>query len=116
MCNFPFFFILMFSEIKTNCFVIGIIDWADAKISPFGVFLASIEVVLGIQTRTNWHFHPNHYSLRELFWKNFYQVIGYISKDDRRSIEVVRLFGFFREYGCEEKEHAIVYLSVLCLL
>ncbi|KAF1950953.1 hypothetical protein CC80DRAFT_539310, partial [Byssothecium circinans] len=40
--------------------ITGIINWADAKIAPFGVSLASMEVVLGIQTRTNWHFHPNH--------------------------------------------------------
>jgi len=96
--------------------ITGIIDWADAKIAPFGVSLANMEVVLGIQTRTNWHFHPNHHSLRELFWKTFYRVTGHISKDDRRSIEVARLFGFFREHGREEKEHAIAYLSSLCLL
>lgn len=101
---------------KTNCLLIGIVDWADAMIAPFGVSLASMEVVLGIQTRTNWHFHPNHNSLRELFWKTFYQVTGHISKDDRRSIEVARLFGLFREYGLEEKEHAIAYLSALCLV
>ncbi|KAH9211813.1 hypothetical protein DL95DRAFT_369184 [Leptodontidium sp. 2 PMI_412] len=96
--------------------ITGIVDWADAMIAPFGVSLASMEVVLGIQTRTNWHFHPNHNSLRELFWKTFYQVTGHISKDDRGSIEVARLFGLFREYGLEEKEHAIAYLSALCLV
>jgi hypothetical protein len=121
MRNFPFSLTLVFPgvmsrEMKTNCLVTGIIDWADAKIAPFGVSLANMEVVLGIQTRTNWHFHPNHHSLRELFWKTFYRVTGYISKDDRRSIEVARLFGFFREHGREEKEHAIAYLSALCLL
>ncbi|KAN0099293.1 hypothetical protein V8E51_013068 [Hyaloscypha variabilis] len=94
----------------------GIVDWADAKIAPFGVSLANMEVVLGIHTRTNWHFHPNHHSLRELFCKIFYRVTGHISKDDRRYIEVARLFGLFREHGREEKEHAIAYLSALCLL
>ncbi|KAF4436594.1 Protein kinase-like domain protein [Fusarium austroafricanum] len=96
--------------------ITGIIDWADAKIAPFGVSLASMEVVLGIQTRTDWHFHPNHHSLRQLFWKTFYGVTGHISKDDRRLIEVARLFGIFREHGREEKEHAVAYLSALCLL
>jgi len=110
------FFEMMSREMKTNCFVTGIVDWADAKIAPFGVSLANMEVVLGIQTRTNWYFHPNHHSLREIFWKTFYRVTGHISKDDQRSIEVARLFGFFREYGFEEKEHAIAYLSTLCLL
>lgn len=121
MLNFPFSLTFVFSgvmsrERKTNCLVTGIVDWADAMIAPFGVSLAGMEVALGIQTRTDWHFHPNHHSLRESFWKTFYRVTGHISTDDRRSIEVARLFGFFREYGREEKEHAIAYLSALCLL
>ncbi|KAH7396075.1 hypothetical protein BKA64DRAFT_695675 [Cadophora sp. MPI-SDFR-AT-0126] len=72
-------------------YITGIVDWADAKIAPFGVSLANME-------------------------KTFYRVTGYISKDDRRSIEVARLFGFFREHSREEKEHAIAYLSALYLL
>jgi hypothetical protein len=121
MPNSPFSITLVFSgvvfrEMKTNCLVTGIIDWADSKIAPFGVSLAGMEVVLGIQTRTSWHFHPNHHSLRESLWKTFYEVTGHISKDDRRSIEVARLFGIFRGYGREEKEYAIAYLSALCLL
>ncbi len=107
---------VMSRKMKTNTLVTGIIDWADAKITPFGVSLAHMEVVLGIQTRTDWHFHPNHHSLRQLFWKTFYGATGHISKDDQRSIEVARLFGFFREHGREEKEHAVAYLSALCLL
>lgn len=42
----------MSKKIKTNSLVTSIIDWADAKIAPFGVFLASIKVVLNIQTKT----------------------------------------------------------------
>jgi NADPH-dependent 7-cyano-7-deazaguanine reductase QueF len=53
MRNFPFSLTLVFSrvisrEMKTNCLIISIIDWADAKITLFGVSLAGIEVVLSI--------------------------------------------------------------------
>ncbi|KAI9049586.1 hypothetical protein LZ554_006612 [Drepanopeziza brunnea f. sp. 'monogermtubi'] len=75
--------------------ITGIVDWADAKVCPFGVSLANMEIVLGVQTRDKWHFHHNHRLLRELFWKTFYQETGHISDDDRRSIEVARLFGLF---------------------
>ncbi|EKD16421.1 hypothetical protein MBM_05715 [Drepanopeziza brunnea f. sp. 'multigermtubi' MB_m1] len=80
----------------------GIFDWADAKVCPFGVSLANMKIVLGVQTRDKWHFHHNHRLLRELFWKTFYQETGPISDDDRRSIEVARLFGLFqkREVRC----------------
>ncbi|KAG8427692.1 hypothetical protein J3459_006450 [Metarhizium acridum] len=96
--------------------ITGIVDWADAKIAPFGVCLASMEVVLGIQNRTDWHFHPNHHSLRQLFWNTFYSVTGHVSNDDRYTMAIARLFGFFRNHGFEEKEYAIAYLSALCLL
>lgn len=39
---------VMSRKMKTNHLVTGIIDWADAKIAPFGVSLANMEVVLGI--------------------------------------------------------------------
>lgn len=95
---------------------IGVVDWAEAEVGPFGVSLVYMEGVLGIQTGTHWHFHPNHYRLRECFWEAFYKATGYVSEDDRHSIRVARLFGVFREYGCERKDRAISYLSTLCLI
>jgi hypothetical protein len=75
--------------------IAGIVDWADAMNAPFGVSLGGLETVLGVQTSSCWHFHPNHVELREHFWDTFYREIGQISVDDRRSIEVTRLFGLF---------------------
>lgn len=66
-----FYLKVMFRKMKVNHLVTGIIDWAESKVAPFGVSLSNMEVVLGIRTRTDWHFHPNHHSLRQLFWKNF---------------------------------------------
>ncbi|KAF4454850.1 Protein kinase-like domain protein [Fusarium austroafricanum] len=94
--------------------ITGVVDWANAKIAPFGVSLASMEVVLGIQTRAAWHFHHNHQALRKLFWDAFYDVTGNISDDDRHSMDIARLFGLFWTHGYEEKEYAISYLSTLC--
>ncbi|RSL85133.1 hypothetical protein CDV31_016613 [Fusarium ambrosium] len=96
--------------------ITGIVDWSDAIIAPFGVSLGGLETILGVQTQTSWHFHPSHLSLREHFWNTLYSEIGNISEEDRRSIEVARLFGLFRAHGFEEKDQAIVYLKALCLL
>ncbi|KAF5027338.1 hypothetical protein F66182_539 [Fusarium sp. NRRL 66182] len=96
--------------------ITGIVDWSDAMIAPFGVSLSGLETILGIQTRTSWHLHPNHLGLRERFWDIFYREIGNISEEDRRSIQAARLFGLFRAHGFEEKDKAIVYLETLCLL
>ncbi|KAF3760059.1 hypothetical protein M406DRAFT_343662 [Cryphonectria parasitica EP155] len=94
--------------------ITGIIDWADAIIAPFDVSLSGLETILGVQTLTSWHFHPNYSSLREYFWETLYRKIGNVSGEDRRSIEVARLFGLFRTYGFEDK--AVFYLEASCLI
>ena len=96
--------------------VTGIVDWADAIIAPFGVSIPGLETVLGVQTLTSWHLHPSHYSLRQRFWETFYGEIGDISEEDRRSIEVARLFGLFWTHGFDEKVRAIAALEALCPL
>lgn len=112
---------------KDTGHITGIVDWADAKIAPFGTSLWGLETVLGVQTSSRWLYHPKHEYLRDKFWETFYNVIGYLSDDDRRAIEVGRLFGLFRTYGFDrrpEKDNAIplkegdqelVYLEAFCL-
>ncbi|KPM39356.1 hypothetical protein AK830_g7208 [Neonectria ditissima] len=101
---------------ETTGRITGIVDWPDAIVAPFGVSLGGLETILGVQTRTSWHFHPSHLSLRKRFWETFYREIGNISEEDRHSIQVARLFGLFRTHGFEEKDKSIVYLEALCLL
>jgi hypothetical protein len=96
--------------------ITGVVDWADAIIAPFGLSLGGLETILGVQTSSSWHFHPNHVELREYFWDTFYEHTGPISADTRRSIEVARLFGLFRTHGFEEGNARIAYLEALCML
>lgn len=107
--------------------ITGIVDWADAKVSPFGLSLWGLETVLGVQTSSSWHFHPGHERLRSQFWDTFYTVVGDLPDDDRRAIEVARVLGLFRSYGFDrspEKDDAVpvgeedsdfVCLEALCL-
>ena len=93
----------------TGC-ITGIVDWADAKITPFGTSLGGLETVLGVQTSSSWFFHPDHNFLREKFWSKFYGLIGHLADDDRRAIEVGRMFGLFRTHGFDrrpEKKNAV---------
>ncbi|KAF2672888.1 hypothetical protein BT63DRAFT_436729 [Microthyrium microscopicum] len=93
--------------------IIGVVDWADAIIAPFGLSLGGLETILGVQTSSSWHFHPNHVELWEYFWERFYEQTGFISAESRRLIEVARLFGLFRTHGFEEGDARIVYLEAL---
>lgn len=47
--------------------ITGIVDWADAKMAPFGTSLGGLETILGVQTSSCWLFHPSHEQLRTQF-------------------------------------------------
>lgn len=98
---------------ETTGHITGVLDWADDIITPFGVPLGGLETILGVQTSSSWHSHHNHVELREYFWETFYGRIGPTSADNRRSIEVARLFGLFRTHGSEEGDARIAYLEAL---
>lgn len=97
--------------------ITGIVDWANAKVAPDGISLGELEVVLGIQTNSDWYFHPSHVRLRKQFWNTFDSEIGEVSDLDRRSMEVARLMGLLRMHGIEWKSAMSgVYLERLILL
>ncbi|KAH6712140.1 hypothetical protein BKA61DRAFT_80474 [Leptodontidium sp. MPI-SDFR-AT-0119] len=97
--------------------ITGIVDWANAKVAPYGISLGGLEIVLGIQTNRDWYFHPSHVRLRQQFWNTFDSEIGQVSDLDRRSMEVARLMGLLRTHGIEWKDAMSgVYLERLILL
>lgn len=96
--------------------ITGIVDWPDAFMAPFGVSLGGVEILLGIQTHNDWHFHPSHVDLRQQFWNTLYSDIGQVSELDKRSIEVARLMGLLRTHGFEQNGMSGVYLEKLILL
>lgn len=97
--------------------ITGIVDWANAKVAPYGISLGGLEIVLGIQTNTDWYFHPSHVRLRQQFWNTFDSEIGEVSDLDRRSMEIARLMGLLRTHGIEWKNAMSgVYLERLILL
>ena len=80
--------------------LVGICDWRDAEVSPFGMSLGGLETMLGSNTiimgALAWRYHTDEQALRELFWETFYKALGNIT-DER--IEVARLAGIFLKNG-----------------
>ncbi|KAL5355194.1 hypothetical protein BJX96DRAFT_170438 [Aspergillus floccosus] len=77
----------------------GIIDWAEAKISPFGMSLWGVLNMLGKMNSQGWHYHDNSPQLERLFWKVFYENAGEVSTGDRRAITVAERIGLLLRYG-----------------
>ena len=87
---------------ETGC-ITGIVDCADAKLSPFDMSLGGVEKILGVGTSSSWLFHPEHEYFWMQVWKAFYGITGYLSDDDKRAIEVGRTLGLFRAYGFDRR-------------
>ncbi|KAH8805383.1 hypothetical protein F5884DRAFT_885667 [Xylogone sp. PMI_703] len=82
--------------------LVGVCDWKDTDVSPFGLSLGGLETMLGInRVNEGWCYHPNQQALRDLFWETFYGALGSVT-DER--IEVARLAGIFLANGWQSDD------------
>jgi hypothetical protein len=107
--------------------LMGICDWKDTEVSPFGMLLGGLEIMLGVQSwKRGWLYHANQQDLRTLFWEAFWTAIGPVSEEQREHIEVARLVGLFLANGFQydnddnkvpasEGHHELRYLEAVVL-
>ncbi|GAW20099.1 hypothetical protein ANO14919_095950 [Xylariales sp. No.14919] len=79
--------------------ITGIIDWADARILPFGFSLWALENILGYMNSEGWHYYDNRHELQRIFWETFRMEAKNLSDDDLRLIQITRMAGLFCRYG-----------------
>jgi Ser/Thr protein kinase RdoA (MazF antagonist) len=74
----------------------GVIDWAEARILPFGFSLYGVENLLGYMDAEGWYYYDTAQELRELFWRVFTEEIGAaISEETLQTIWTARMAGLF---------------------
>lgn len=79
--------------------ITGIVDWAEARILPFGFSLWGFENVLGYMDSKGWHYYDNRRELESLFWKVFREEAKILASDDLNLIQLARAAGLFCRYG-----------------
>lgn len=79
--------------------ITGIIDWAEARISPFGFSLWGFENILGYMNSEGWHYYDNRHELQRIFWETFRMEAKNLSDDNLRLIQITRMAGLFCRYG-----------------
>ncbi|GAB0139111.1 hypothetical protein EsDP_00007326 [Epichloe bromicola] len=102
----------------------GVIDWAEAKICPFGISLWGLENILGTMNSQGWRYHLHHCALRAQFWRTFEEAVGGVSEDERQAIQIARMAGLFLRYGfiwkdggrepVKEGTASFMYLDAFC--
>ena len=104
--------------------LVGIFDWGNVEVSPFGMSLGGLETMLGITTVQGiWCYHEDQHALRDLFWKTLSKAMR--NGSDER-LEVARLVGLFLANGFQYDEegnkipvcegiHELTYLDAVVL-
>ena len=103
--------------------IMGICDWREAQVSPFGMSLGGLETMLEtpVTSGDHWRYHPNHQELRDLFGARFYYHLGGASDQQKRRIETARLIGLFLANSFEQGRPAtegseeLLYLGAVVL-
>ncbi|UNI24493.1 hypothetical protein JDV02_010233 [Purpureocillium takamizusanense] len=108
-------------------YVTGIVDWAEARIVPFGFSLWGLENVLGYMDSEGWHYYDNREDLEGLFWHTFGTEINNATENDLQSIRSARMAGLFLRYGLvmdgtavkgvvdQSDTSSLAYLDAFCL-
>ena len=86
----------------------GVVDWADARIEPFGIALWGLESILGCSGPQGWAYLGDDVShSRRLFRTVFLAEIGGALSDEAcRAIEEFRTLGLLLRYGFSWEEGA----------
>lgn len=79
--------------------ITGTIDWAEATICPFEIFLWGLENFLAFMDGQGWHYYANCDMLRSLFWQTFEFTVGGLSLDEKRLSRSRERLGLFLRYG-----------------
>ncbi|KAK9847709.1 hypothetical protein MYU51_018331 [Penicillium brevicompactum] len=79
--------------------ITGIVDWAEARILPFGFSLWGFENVLGYMDSKGWHYYDNRGELESLFWKIFREEAKILAGDDLNLFQLARAAGLFCRYA-----------------
>jgi hypothetical protein len=106
--------------------ITGIVDWAEARILPFGLTLWGFENTLGFMDSKGWQYYDNRRQLEDLFWQSFWTKAPNASKVDLELIRAARMLGLFCRYGLitdgkvlkgtidATDSHSLGYLDAFC--
>ncbi|TAQ84373.1 hypothetical protein B7494_g7300 [Chlorociboria aeruginascens] len=79
--------------------IMEIVDWAEARILPFGFALWGLENILGCMDSAGWHYYHSRHELEVLFWRALRTEAYNVSEDDMQLIRSARMAGLFCRHG-----------------
>lgn len=78
---------------EKSCNLLGVIDWAEAEIAPFGINLyAHDRLISKIHLTHGWSRYDDYHLLDEIFWSTFSQETG-VDNETIKTIKAARIAG-----------------------
>ncbi|KAK1829261.1 hypothetical protein QBC39DRAFT_392664 [Podospora conica] len=79
--------------------ITGIVDWAEARVLPFGFSLWALENMLGCMDSRGWRYYDNRRELEDIFWQTFSEGASGASDVGLQLVRTARMAGLFCRYG-----------------
>ncbi|KJZ75908.1 hypothetical protein HIM_04732 [Hirsutella minnesotensis 3608] len=85
---------------EATCRLVGVIDWAEAEICPFGVNLDTLQSLTGkLHLRNGWIRYEDYESLNAVFWTTFSNEVGGLTDGRLKAIRLARTMGLLLSHG-----------------
>ncbi|KAI0539160.1 hypothetical protein GGR58DRAFT_500422 [Xylaria digitata] len=85
---------------EKSCHLVGVVDWAEVEIAPFGTNLYSLQNLMSKLHLKNGQIRYSDYDdLNRSFWETFSDEVGGLDKNTIKAIKAVRVLGLLRSRG-----------------
>ena len=85
---------------EESCHLVGVIDWAEAEIGPFGKNLHSLQGLMSrLHLKNGWIRYEDYGDLTRSFWETFSDEVGGLGEDTIKAIKAAKVLGLLRSRG-----------------
>ncbi|RAK88357.1 hypothetical protein BO79DRAFT_266500 [Aspergillus costaricaensis CBS 115574] len=77
---------------ETTCNLVGVVDWAEAEVAPFGLNLHFHQRLISkVHLKTGWVRYDGYLTLEDIFWSKFKKEAGGLSDETIKTMEAARI-------------------------
>ncbi|KAL4898761.1 hypothetical protein BDV59DRAFT_207006 [Aspergillus ambiguus] len=85
---------------ETSCNLVGVVDWAEAEVAPFGLNLHSHQRLISkVHLKTGWVRYDDYSRLEDIFWSTFSTEAGGLGNETVETIKAARIVGLLLSRG-----------------
>ncbi|KAL7810802.1 hypothetical protein V8C44DRAFT_365449 [Trichoderma aethiopicum] len=85
---------------ETSCRLVGVVDWTEAEVCPFGLNLHSLQALTGkLHLRDGWIYYEDYADLQDVFWGTFKREVGGLTQNTMQAIKLARTTGLLLSSG-----------------